>query len=307
MLHELYSVKFIILYIFIASAVYMHFRGKVRFKFFRQLFDHSTFMAPINSFMYLFSAIPNRPYIDVEHFPELAVLRDNWQVFRDEARVLLEQSQIKASAQYNDIGFNSFFRKGWKRFYLKWYEDFLPSATQLCPKSVALLKSVPTVNAAMFALLPKDGVLMKHRDPYAGSVRYHLGLITPNSDQCYISVDGTSYYWKDGEAVMFDETYIHYAENRCDMNRVILFCDIERPLRNRIATKINHFFCKYMMAAAATKNTDTDRVGGINKAFKYLYSIRLVGKKLKAYNKLLYYTVKYLLYGSILYLIFVKA
>jgi beta-hydroxylase len=307
MLHELISVKFIILYVFIISAVYMHFRGKVRFKFFRQLFDHSTFMAPINFFMYLFSAIPNRPYIDAKDFPQLKVLNDNWKVFRDEAKQLVEQSQIKASDKYNDIGFNSFFRKGWKRFYLKWYDEFLPSAVALCPKTVELLKTVPSVNAAMFALLPKDGVLTKHRDPYAGSVRYHLGLVTPNSEQCYISVDGVTYYWKDGEAVMFDETYIHYAENRCDMDRIILFCDIERPLRNRIAIKINHFFCKYMMAAAATKNADSDRVGGINKAFKYLYSIRLVGKKLKAFNKPLYYTVKYILFGAIFYLIFFKA
>ena len=51
-----------------------------------------------------------------------------------------------------------------------------------------------------------------HRDPFAGSLRYHLGLVTPNSPECFIVVDGEKYYWKDGEAVMFDETYIHTAE-----------------------------------------------------------------------------------------------
>ncbi|MGK3430104.1 hypothetical protein ACSLO7_30610, partial [Klebsiella pneumoniae] len=38
--------------------------------------------------------------------------------------------QIKAADKYNDAGFNSFFKTGWKRFYLKWYEDAHPSASQ---------------------------------------------------------------------------------------------------------------------------------------------------------------------------------
>ena len=45
-LHELITPKFIVLWVFLASALYVHFRGKVRHKFARQLTDHSTFMAP---------------------------------------------------------------------------------------------------------------------------------------------------------------------------------------------------------------------------------------------------------------------
>src|SRR5689334_24353903 len=29
--------------------------------------------------------------------------------------------------------------------------------------------------------LPPGGKLVQHRDPYAGSLRYHLGLVTPKS------------------------------------------------------------------------------------------------------------------------------
>jgi len=42
----------------------------------------------------------------------------------------------------------------------------------------------------------------------------------------------------------------------------------------------------------------------INKAFKYVYSIRLLGKRIKAYDRNLYYAVKYSLMLLILYLIF---
>ena len=56
--------KWIILAIFIASALYIQQRGKVRHSFYRQFFDHSTILAPINYLMYLFSKVPNQPYID---------------------------------------------------------------------------------------------------------------------------------------------------------------------------------------------------------------------------------------------------
>lgn len=48
----------IILGIFVISVCYAHSRGKVKQKLSRQLFDHSTFMAPVNMFMTGFSALP---------------------------------------------------------------------------------------------------------------------------------------------------------------------------------------------------------------------------------------------------------
>ena len=129
----------VILALFVASAIYVHFRGQVRLDFSRRISDHSTFMAPINCFLYLFSAVPNKPFLEVVRFPELKVPRDNWQTIRDEAAQLYEAGHIKGSERYDDVAFNSFIKKGRKRFYVKWYEDTLPSAHTLCPKTVALL------------------------------------------------------------------------------------------------------------------------------------------------------------------------
>ena len=147
---------------------------------------------------------------------------------------------------------------------------------------------------------------MKHRDPYAGSLRYHLGLTTPNSDDCYINVDGQDYSWRDGEAVIFDETYIHYAENKTDQNRIILFLDVKRPTKFFLVDWINSLVSSTLLAASATKNMEGDKVGLLNKLFSYVYSIRVVGKKLKAFNKTLYYLVQYLLYALLIYLIFFR-
>lgn len=302
LLHAFYP-KYLLLYTYLSSGAYIHFRGKLRHRFLRQLTDHSTLMAPINAFMYLFSKVPNTPYHDVNQYPELSILKENWKTIRSEAQNLVEQGYIGVSEGYTDVGFNSFFRKGWKRFYIKWYKDFHPSAKSLCPETVKLLNHIPNIKAAMFALLPKNSHLTKHRDPYAGSLRYHLGLITPNSEKCRIIVDNEQYHWRDGEAVMFDETYIHYAVNESDMDRIILFCDVERPLKNRFAIFVNRLFSRIIMTSSATKNFGNEKIGIFNKCFKYIYSIRLVGKKLKEFNKPLYYGVKYLLFAVIVYLV----
>lgn len=111
------------------------------------------------------------------------------------------------------------------------YDNPHPSAATLCPDTLAILEEIPTVKAAMFTMLPPGGTLGLHRDPYAGSLRYHLGLVTPNHDDCAIIVDGERYSWRDGEEVIFDETYLHWAANKTDQDRIILFCDTERPMK----------------------------------------------------------------------------
>lgn len=264
-----FAIKAGLILLFVASILYVHLRGKARLPVLRQFVNHSAFFAPYNALMYLFSAVPSKPYLDRSKFPELDVLKNNWQVIREEAMHLFDEGYIRAAEKNNDAGFGSFFKKGWKRFYLKWYDKALPSAELLCPKTVELVNSIPNVKGAMFALLPGGSHLNPHRDPFAGSLRYHLGLATPNSDACRIFVDGEEYSWRDGEDVMFDETYVHWVKNETDITRVILFCDIERPLTSRLMTRINRWVSAQLGKATAPQNTDDERVGGINKAYAW--------------------------------------
>lgn len=287
--------KIILLLLFLASVLHVHLRGKVRHSFGRQLKDHSTFLAPINSILYLSSSLPATPYHSPRLFPELKVLEENWQVIRSEALHLWEVGRIKKADGYTDAGFNSFFKTGWKRFYLQWYGNCHPSAMALCPRTTELVSFIPQIRAAMFAELPPGARLVRHRDPYAGSLRYHLGLITPNAPDCFIEVDGERYSWRDGEGVLFDETFIHYAENKTEHDRLILFCDVERPLKYRWATALNRWFSRSVMAAASSPNDEQDATGGINRAFHYIYKVRLRLKALKKRNRSLYYGLQWLL------------
>ena len=115
----------------------------------------------------------------------------------------------------------------------------------------------------------------------AGSLRYHLGLVTPNSEDCHIFVDGQPYHWRDGEAVMFDETFIHWAENKTDQPRVILFCDVERPLTSRVMTGFNKWYKNTFIRASQTENMAGDHIGWLNRIFSVVYYLRVPGKALK--------------------------
>lgn len=297
-------IKWSLIALWLASISYVYFRGKVRASFFRTVLDHSAVLAPVNVFMYLFSRVPARPFIPVAAAsPNLQVLDDNWEVIRDEAARLAQAQQIRAADKNNDAGFNSFFKSGWKRFYLKWYEAEHPSAAELCPETVRILRTIPEVKAAMFAVLPPGGKLNPHRDPFAGSLRYHLGLSTPNDDRCFIEVDGQRYSWRDGESVVFDETYIHWAVNDSDQTRTILFCDIERPLTRGWAERFNRWFSRVFMTAASSPNQDGDQTGWVNKIFHVSWLMGQYRRRLKAWNRTVYQIVRVLLIVAVLALI----
>jgi len=293
-----------LLLLFVASALFVHLRGRTRFGLLKALTDYTVLLAPYNALMVLASRVRVHPFGEVKQFPDLSPLQEHWQEIRAEALALEEGGRIRAATGYNDLGFNSFFRSGWKRFYLKWYGNDLPSANAACPRTVELLNRIPTIKGAMFASLPPGGSLVKHRDPYAGSLRYHLGLFTPNAPGCYIEVDGERYFWKDGEAVVFDETFIHHAENTTDQPRVILFCDFERPLYGRLLSRMNRWFADNIMAASASQNEVGEHIGGINRFFQVAYKGRLATKKLKATNRRLYYLSKWVTIFGLIYLIF---
>lgn len=153
----------------------------------------------------------------------------------------------------------------------------------------------------MFTVLPPGGRLGRHHDPIASSLRYHLGLLTPNSDKCALTLDGVKYPWLDGEELLFDQTYLHSAENQTDTIRVILFCDVEKSqlmgVIKWLADAVN-----YGLVAKFTGANDEGKLSWISRAYKPIYKIRsYVKEKIKPKSIVAYNIIKY---GSIALLLF---
>lgn len=281
------------------------FRGEVQYESLRQYLRKGwPIFAPMNCLLYMFSERRARGAIlDAALFPELDVLRDHWEVIREEAIALhagahLEATSQPGSAAFFDIGFRTFYKMGWRKFYLTWYGCTQPSARRLCPQTVALLERIPTVNGAMFSFLPAGSQLTRHSDPSACSLRYHLGLSTPNDERCFINIDGMTYGWRDGEPLIFDETYLHFARNDSDSDRLILMCDIDPPMR-LLGRPINMVY-RWLMRQTVVPNMDGDRRGPVNRLFAALAPQRQRAKALKQSNRSLYRLLKYGVNGTLL-------
>jgi beta-hydroxylase len=282
-----------------ASIVYVYrFRGEARYQSLSEYFRKGW---PIFSLFNCVLYMTTRPrgskaVLDPGEFPELDLLRQNWQTLRDEGLALVRQDCFDAvkrpgTAGYYDIGFRTFFRCGWSRFYLHWYGYTHHSARRLCPRTVEILKQVPGIHGAMFAFLPRRSQLTRHADPIAVSLRYHLGLATPNSDACFINVDGCNRSWRDGEVILFDETYLHYVRNDTDCDRLILMCDVRRPL-NPLGALFNAFY-QVVTRASVVPNTPEDHRGLANRIFAGLAPVLARSKALKSTNRPLYLVVKW--------------
>ena len=295
--------KWLFICVWLVSILFFYFRGKIKPTFGKTFIDHSVILAPLNALLILCSEKKFRsgPFISKEHFSNMELITENWRVTRDEACGLLEQGQIKKTEKNNDVGFTSFFKYGWKRFCLKWYGFEYPSALASCPRSVAILKKVKCIKAAMFAELPPKGKLNPHRDPFEGSLRYYLGLSTPNSEKCYIDVDGQRYWWKDGESMIFDETFVHEARNDAEKTRLILFCDIARLQKNHHLQSIAEWISVKVMSAAVSPNTPADKTGFINRLSTIYWTYDNNRKKLKAWSKNVYLITKWMLLLEVIF------
>ena len=83
----------------------------------------------------------------------------------------------------------------------------------------------------MFSVMKPGTIVYQHRGPYRGSLRVHLGLECPSIEEgCYIKIDDMKYGWKDGEFLIFDDTFTHEVQNKSKKERVVLFMDINRPV-----------------------------------------------------------------------------
>ena len=183
----------------------------------------------INPYIATNSLIDNKPFYNGLFLYETRILAKNWKIFRDEA--LLNYNS------YSDVKGDYFFEddiiktnNNWRKIYIKWHSDIHPLAKKICPKSSNIISSLPNIKLAMFSLLEPGTKIYPHKGPYKGLLRYHLGLITPNSDNCFISVNNIKYSWKDGDGIIFDDTFEHWVNNNTDKQRIILICDIIRPV-----------------------------------------------------------------------------
>lgn len=300
------------LYVFGSLFYVYRFHGNVRYSSFGEYIRKGwPIFSPFNCALYIFTKpFAKRAVIKEtdapEYFESFKVLQDNWEVMQKEALKLREEGHFDAvsckdSKSYYDLGFRTFYKYGWSKFYLHWYGQTLNSAQRMCPETVEVLKKCPAVKGAMFSILPSGSKLTRHLDPVASSLRYHLALETPHDEKCFINVNGEDLLWKNGEHFVFDETYLHYAKNDTDQDRIILLCDVERPMG--VLGKLFNLVYVQFLKLSVVPNTSEDQRGLINRIFSILSPVLSASKTLKDKNLFLYKCLKYTVNATLFALI----
>jgi aspartyl/asparaginyl beta-hydroxylase (cupin superfamily) len=167
--------------------------------------------------------------------PSLLGLDDQAQAIREELVALLpEKSEIP---RYHEIdrmqkGISAVGdpEKSWKIFYLYIMGEKPKDNRARCPRTSSLLDQVPGLFQAFFSILDGGKTIPAHRGPYRGYLRYHLGLVVPEKDPPSIRIKDRHYTWKEGESILFDDSWEHEVYNESESDRVVLIVDIRRPM-----------------------------------------------------------------------------
>jgi hypothetical protein len=107
------------------------------------------------------------------------------------------------------------------------------------PKLTEFLKSLPDLKVALISKLSAKTKLIPHYGWGSHSnnvLRCHYGIVLPSDkSKSYVSVsdDETSseeiQYHKLNDWIVFDDSKLHYAENKSNEERIVLIVDVERP------------------------------------------------------------------------------
>lgn len=189
-------------------------------------------LGPMERLVARSSLVPNTPFLDTATFRWSRLLEGEWRVIRRELdEILAHHADLPAfheiAADVSDIA-----HEQWKTFFFYGYGFRAEENCARCPQTAALLREIPGLTTAFFSILGPDTSLPLHRGPWNGVLRYHLGLMVPEPPwACGIAVDGQVEHWREGESLLFDDSFPHRAWNNATGNRVVLFLDVMRPCR----------------------------------------------------------------------------
>jgi aspartate beta-hydroxylase len=114
-----------------------------------------------------------------------------------------------------------------------------------CPVLASIVASAPDVLSASISFLSPGKHVPAHRGPFRGVLRFYLALSMPTAADgrpgAVLRIADSEYRLKDGEFLLWDDTYTHEAWNNSDAVRMVLLLDVRRrgmPLDMEIFSRL---------------------------------------------------------------------
>ena len=120
----------------------------------------------------------------------------------------------------------------WRLLLLKAYGVEMPENMAACPTLAALLRTTPEVLSASVSYLAPAKVIPEHRGPMRGVLRFYLPLVMPSDalgrPAAVLTVDGVEHRLEAGQALLWDDTFLHGVRNDSGAMRAVLLMDVWR-------------------------------------------------------------------------------
>jgi beta-hydroxylase len=189
-------------------------------------------MKPLGDIVARTSKVSTEPVLRAEDFAWTRPLEENWREIRRELEGVLEyRDHLPAFHEINGDA-TTISNDNWKSYFFYGFGRRSDDNCRRCPRTAALIEKVPGVSTAFFSIMAPGVRLPPHKGPWKGFLRYHLGLMVPEPmERCGIEVGGVKAYWREGQSLVFDDTYEHHVWNDTNGTRVVLFLDVVRPCR----------------------------------------------------------------------------
>lgn len=162
-------------------------------------------------------------------FPQSRLIEAQFPAIHQEITALINQREL---TRYKDIDpvRAAEVSENWKLYYAWFMWEENERAKKDCPTLLNLIRTMPNVINATIAVLEPRVTLAAHEGPYAGILRYHIGIAVPEKNPPYIRVLDQYHTWRVGESIVLDDCYEHEVYNESDDKRVILMIDFMRPM-----------------------------------------------------------------------------
>jgi len=180
-----------------------------------------------------------RTFFDAAAFSWVDDVEERWREVKDDAVALC--SAMTSLPSFQSIQREQSRLTGddrWKVFPFYAYGEKFDKNCQRFPACDSILQLIPGMTSAMFSILRSGKHIEPHKGPFAGVLRYQLGLVIPGLDgDCGIKVGPDVMHWSEGRSLIFDDTHTHEAWNNSNGDRVLLFVDFERPLPSNLISQ----------------------------------------------------------------------
>ncbi len=192
-------------------------------------------------FLY-FPDLPDTPYMSPELHPWSGRLRDAFAVIREDAlRTLAEDEsafrdfvQLKDKSRMTDFVGGDGPAPAWEALFFYRRGKRFDDNHQRCPSTSLVLESIDLCRIAdqtpevCFSRLKPGSRILRHFGVSNTRAVMHLPLVVPPN--CALHLLGVGEHrWREGELVLFDDTYEHEAWNHSTRDRVILLMDCWNP------------------------------------------------------------------------------